>query len=202
MHSLAGCRGEQMPPAQGSLLNGMTDPRRGQPGGRYIRVVCGWRVMRCLPIFIVVTFLIILSSSRVRAGDVYLWTDGGGVAHITDDPCSLPPPGGDVERIRYRDRGGTRVDNPCRAKDGIYKRERKRGMEVMRSPTRIMDSRKSGTARDGRSCFGGREKHMIAQKNGWKGSGGAMSAKTHGPTGTDISVPWRNLPKRERRCAS
>jgi len=61
------------------------------------------RVMRYLRIIIGITFFVALSFSLTGAGDVYLWTDEEGVVHITDNPRSVPP-GGDVERIRYRDR--------------------------------------------------------------------------------------------------
>ena len=60
--------------------------------------------MRYLRIIIAITFFITLFSSLTRAGDVYMWTDEEGVVHITDNPRSLPP-GGDVERIRQRNRG-------------------------------------------------------------------------------------------------
>lgn len=59
--------------------------------------------MRYLRIIIEIIFFIALTSSVTGAGDVYLWTDKEGVVHITDNPRSVPP-GGDVERIRYRDR--------------------------------------------------------------------------------------------------
>ena len=47
---------------------------------------------------------IALFSPLTRAGDVYMWTDEEGVVQITDNPHRLPP-GGDVERIRDRNRG-------------------------------------------------------------------------------------------------